>query len=453
MRSATPVVVALMALPSATLVGQMAPGARAVGMGGGGMVFATGVDAIEWNPANLDWSDGWNVSVFELGMAAMSSGATFGEILAIVGVEDAPLFTTDRSVEQIVAQIPDAGLQLFTVSGGVATRVAADQGDVPRAGPALPSLGIVVGDIGVRVRNRVLSEATVSRELADLIGNGFFLENIQDYSVGNTGFGSTAFSEITVAYGTRLGGLLSVGVGGRYVAGHGMTRGRFFEPRIDLAPAPGDPYLTIESVAVEAPSGSGFGLDVGLSLNLPMGLRAAVSGTNVVQRMTWDDALIAHTATYTDADFNDAVDFVDILDRYDPQPLDPNAVSLSVFQAAQGLFEESHFPQVFRGGVGWQSGGTRLEAVGIKVSPRGRFTSAWDERLSLGVEHELPVLTLRAGYAVGTDDLTALTGGLGLGIGPVHLEASGGRFSAEGAVVSREGYYGTLALQLKGGGL
>jgi len=443
---------ALGGIGAPSLEAQMAPGARSVAMGGGGMVFARGVDAIEWNPANLAGSTGWNVSVFELGMATMSSGATFGEILAIMGAEDVPLFSTDRSVSQIVQQIPDTGLQLFTVTEGFVTAYAADQGEVPKPGSPIPSVGLSIGNIGVRVRSRVLGEATLSRELADLIGNGFFLEDIQDYAVGNTGFSSTSFSEITVSYGTRLGGLLSVGVGGRYVVGHGMTRGRFFEPQIDLAPDPGEPYLTLQSVAVEATGGSGFGLDVGFSLDLPMGLTAAVSGTNVVQRMTWDDALIAHSATYTDADFDESIDFLDILDRYDPEPVDPDAVPLAVYQASQGLFEESYFPQAFRGGVGWQSGGTSVEAVGIKVSPRGRFTSAWDERLSLGVEHRLPVVTLRAGYAVGSDALTALTGGLGLGVGPVQLELSGGRFSADGAAVSKEGYYGTLGLQLRGGG-
>ncbi len=417
------------------------------------MVFATGVDAIEWNPANLDWADGWNVSVFELGIATMSSGATFGEILAIMGAEDVPFFTTDMSVGQIVNQIPDAGLQLFTVTEGFTTAYAAEQGEVPKPGSPIPSIGVSVGKIGVRVRSRVLGEATISRELADLIGNGFVLEDIQNYAVGNTGFSSTSFSEITVAYGTKLGGLLSVGVGGRYVIGHGMTRGRFFEPQIDLSPAPGDPYLTIQSVAVEATSGSGFGMDVGLSLSLPMGFRASASGTNVIQRMTWDEGLIAHTATYTDADFDSDVDFLDILDRYDPEPVDPNSVSLPVYQTAQGFFDESFFPQVFRGGVGYQSGGTTIEATAMKVSPRGRFTPEWGERVSLGVEQELPVLTLRAGYAMGSDALTALTGGIGLGVGPVLLEASAGKFSADEGLVTKEGFYGTFALQLKGGGL
>ena len=59
--------------------------------------------------------------------------------------------------------------------------------------------------------------------------------------------------------------------------------------------------------------------------------------------------------------------------------------------------------------------------MGIAVSPRGRYTTGWDERVSLGIEQRLPVIALRAGYAKGQDGFTALTGGLGVGIGPVLL--------------------------------
>lgn len=290
--------------------------------------------------------------------------------------------------------------------------------------------------------------ASISRDLADLIGNGFVEQNIQNYSVGNTGWSTTSFSEVTVAYGTTLGGLLSVGVGGRYIMGHGMVSGRFFEPDIDL----NNLTMTVQSVAVEATSGTGYGLDVGFSLELPAGFRASASGTNVVQRMTWDEGLVAHSATYAESDFDSNVDFIDLLDRYDAQPITPNSVSLEVFEASQGLFEESYFPQVFRAGLGWRSGGTSLEAVGIQVAPRGRYTSAWDERLSLGIEQKIPLLTLRAGMTRASDGLGAVTAGGGLGLGPVQLEVSGGKFSGDGSATVWDGYYGTVALQIKGGG-
>lgn len=410
------------------------------------MVFAAGVDAVEWNPANLGWAGGWNVSVFELGAVGLGSGAGIDEILAIFGVSVPGAGAL--SVSQIISGLPADGIHLSAVTEGFVTAYAAESANIPRPGSPLPSVGISIGPVGLRVRSRVMTDISLSRELADLIGNGFVQQNIQSYAVGNTGWSTTSFSEVTLSYGTKLGGLLSIGFGGRYVIGQGMVNGRFFEPVIDL----NNSTLSVQTVAVEATSGTGYGLDVGLSLDLPAGFRAAASGTNVVQRMTWDEGLVAHTATYTEADFNSNLNFVDLLDRFQAEPITPNTASLAVYQASQGLFRESYFPQVFRAGLGWRAGGTSLEAVGIKVSPRGRYRSAWDERISLGIEQKLPILTLRAGIARGEDGLGALTGGLGLGLGPVHIEASGGKFTGDGAAASWGGYYGTVALQIKGGG-
>jgi len=247
------------------------------------------------------------------------------------------------------------------------------------------------------------------------------------------------------------GGLLSIGVGGRYVMGHNMVDGAFFEPRVEIV----DGTLELDVVAVEATSGTGYGLDVGMSLELPLGFRASASGTNVVQRMTWDDALVSHSATWgSDVAGVDQFDedFIDLLDTFQEEVIDPNAVSIQVYEILPNFFEESYFPQVFRAGVGWKSGGTSLEATGIKVSPRGRFTSAWDERISVGIEQKIPILTLRAGMARGQDGLGAMTGGFGLGLGPLKIDLSGGKFDGQSAVSTWDGYYGTISVQLKGGG-
>ena len=199
-----------------------------------------------------------------------------------------------------------------------------------------------------------------------------------------------SFSEVTVSYGSALGGLLSVGVGGSYVMGHGMMSGRLFEPEIDLScigdPLPPDctPY-SVQAVGVEATSGTGYGLDIGFSLDLPAGFRAAVSGTNVVQRMTWDEGLVSHSATFTEQDF-DETDFIDLLNDFETEPVTPNAVSLAVYEASRGLFEESYFPHVFRSVLGWQAWGSSLAAVCATVYPRCRSASARAERISDGLE-------------------------------------------------------------------
>jgi len=460
-RSVLPVFVILLACAQG-LTAQMSPGARSVGMGGGGMVFATGVDAVEWNPANLAWGGGWNVSLLELGLVGIGSGTTMTDFLSIIEGED--------DAASLISALPSDGITLSVVGEGWASAYGLNQiEDLPdgantaplAVGDPLPSIGVAYGPFAVRIRSRMRQDFTLSKELADLIGNGFEYANVQNYAVGNTGWGSLSTSEVTVSYATTVGGTLSLGVGGRYVMGHGMTQGRFFEPQINLACLEGDPScdaLVVQTASVEARDGTGYGVDIGASLELPMGFRVGASGTNIIQRMTWDEnQIVGYSARFTDSDFNDDLGLdlglEDYLDRFEGEVINPNSVSLAVLEASEGFLEGSYFPQVFRAGVGWRSGGTTIEATGIKVAPRGRYTSAWDERMSLGLEQKLPVLTLRGGYALAEEGITQMTAGLGLRVGPVHLDASGGKFSGERLDAAPwDGYFGTVGLQIRAGG-
>ncbi|MEQ1855015.1 MAG: hypothetical protein ABL963_01015, partial [Longimicrobiales bacterium] len=181
-----------------------------------------------------------------------------------------------------------------------------------------------------------------------------------------------------------------------------------------------------------------YGVDVGLALELVAGLRVSASATNVIQKMTWDDELVGYEYTYHGCDSGtpgcassfdlDGEELLDSL-RYSNQTIDPNAMSLPMYETARGLLPGAFFPTVYRLGVGWRAGGTSLELVGSSVSPKGREHSQWDDRISLGIEQRLWFLTLRAGGAKGSDGLQAISGGVGLGLGPVHLDVSGGLMS------------------------
>ncbi|HUF76807.1 MAG TPA: DUF5723 family protein, partial [Longimicrobiales bacterium] len=407
-------------LPAAALA-QFSPGARSAAMGGAGMVFASGVDAIEWNPANLALEGGWNVSLGEAGAAALLSGFTFDDLQEIYDAGGAGGYD--------VSNAPAGGLSFSTVTEGFTTAQLASMGGLPQPGSPFPSIGITVGSLGLRVRSRIQGDFRLSKEVVDLMVNGFDPAEIQSYRVGNTGFRTASFSEITVGYGAILGDRLALGVGARYVRGHSLTEGRFFEPVVDLV----NETVEVAGVAVESAGGSGYALDLGLALDLVAGLRVSASGSNVVQSMTWDEALVSHEAVLVGCnpgtpacpdgdDFESGIE--DLIDRFQSQPVDPEAMSLPVYFTAQDLFRGAFFPTVFRLGVGWRAGGTAVELVGSSVSPRGRQHSQWDERVSLGLEQRLWILTLRAGAAKGTDGLQALSGGLGLGIGPVALDVS-----------------------------
>jgi len=435
------------------------------------MVFSSGVDALEWNPANLALEGGWNVSG-EVGMSGLLDGVTCDEIGAILGFgqcDSAPWGWDfdDAGCNSSAVELPDRGVRLSTNSEGLLTALGADAADVPTPGSPLPTIGVAVGSVGVRLRSRVMTETSVSKELLELMCDGFDPALIQDYRVGDTGFRTTSFSEITAGYGTTVGGRMGIGIGLRYVMGHSLTQGRFFEPVVDLT----NETIEVTGIAVESTGGSGYGLDIGLALDLTAGIRVSASGTNIVQKMEWDDELVSHEATYTGCtsgaptcpgdDFED-LDFGEFIDEFEEQPITPGSVSLPVYQTAQELFKAAYFPTVLRAGVGWRAGGTSVELVGTSVSPRGRQHNDWDERISLGVEQWLWILALRAGGALGSDGLQAINGGFALAMGPVHLDVSGGFMSGgfdfvSGVVapqnIEYSGAQATIALQLRGGGL
>ncbi len=464
-------VLALAAVPGAAFA-QFSPGARSVGMGGAGMVFSSGVDAIEWNPANLALEGGWNVST-EAGASGLITGVTcddLGQILGFGQCDTQPWgweFEDIGCSPAVTASLPESGVRFRTSSEGFLTATAAEGADLPKPGSPLPTLGVAYGNMGVRVRSHVRTTTNVSKELLQLMCEGFDPAEIQNYKVGNTGFRTSSYSEITAGYGTILGGRLAVGVGARYVIGHSLTQGRFFEPVVDLT----NESIEVTGVAVESTGGSGYGLDVGLALDLLAGLRVSVSGTNVIQKMTWDDELISHEAVYTGCapgafgctsdDFAD-LDFEDFINRFEEQPVGGGgSVSLPVYQTAQELFRAAYFPTVFRAGAGWRAGGTSVELVGTSVSPRGRQRDDWDERISLGVEQWLWIVGLRAGGALGSDGLQVISGGIAFRVGPVNLDVSGGimsgGFDFASEVVTPEnldyaGAHLTIGLQLKGGG-
>lgn len=428
-------------LPPAPAAAQWAAGPVSGALGGVGAVWSRGVDAVELNPANLAFGRGWSVSLLDAGAAGLVRGATLGDLreIATAGGDG------DRSVIQ---RLPADGLRVTSMTDGFFLSRGARAADLPSPGASLPSLGVSWGSFGVRVRSRVLAEAAMSQEVADLAVSGFNPERIRDYAVRETGFRVTSYTETTVAYATSLGGVLGAGVGVRWVQGHRLAQARFFEPEIDLD----NETMRLSGVSVEAPGGRGWGVDVGLTLDVGGGVMVSLSGQNVVQRMTWDDALRSHEAVFTDEDF-DGADLGELLDRFVDSPLDPEGVSLPVFEAARGLFTQAYFPAVYRAGVGWEGGaGTRVEINGAVVAPRGRQAPPWEQRVAAGVEQRLGFLALRAGYARARDGVAALSGGLGLRAGPLRLDLAAGRLSGSRDGIRYDGLQGSLGLSVAGGG-
>lgn len=431
--------VTLLALAASPLSAQWARGTAAAGMGGAGMVFATGYDAVDWNPANLATSPSWTLSLMEVGGAGLLTGTTLGDFIDIATAGG-------KGDPSLVTGLPDDGFRISATTEGFAVGKGADAADIPGPGSALPNLGLSIGPVGLRIRSQILTEAAMSRELADLTVNGYNPERIREYAVRETGFRVASFSEVTLGYGYALSNL-SLGVGVRYVQGHRLSQGRLFEPRIDLRAK----SLDVSGVAVEAPGGSGWGVDLGFAVDVGGGVRWSMAVRNAFQSMSWEESLKTHQASFTDEDFDD-IELADLLDRFEETDLDPSGVSLPVFEAARGLFDQAYFPMVVRTGLGWAgNAGTRVEVVASAVAPKGRQHAAWDQRLALGVEQRVGFLVLRGGFSRAEDGIQALSGGLGFRFGPARFDAGVGTLSGSFGGIDYDGLQASIGLSLTGG--
>jgi hypothetical protein len=409
-------------------------------MGGAGLIYARDAAAVDWNPSNLALSTGWSLTVLDVGGAGLVSGATLGDLEEIANAGG----SGDGSV---VTRLPDDGLSFSTVVEGFVINQVSSAADFPGTGSAMPTVGGSFGPYGLMVRSRVFVDADMSREFVDLAVNGFDETKIQGYRVGDSSLGLTSVSEVTASYGRTFSGRFEVGAGVRYVIGNLLSRGQLFEPELDLNAE----TLLIRSAEVQSQGGSGYGVDLGLGMDLPYGIRISVSGRNVMQNMEWDDALVSHEAVLTDVDF-DTKDFGELLDGFVGAPVDPGSVSLPVYEVARELFAESYFPTVMMGGVGWRAGSTTLELVGSWASSNGRFRSVWDDRLSFGAEHRLSFAAVRAGFARASAGVLAASGGLGLIFGRVVLELGGGILSGSLGGVDYAGTQGAISVTIRGGG-
>lgn len=426
--------------------GQISPWPQGSGMGGANLALAKGFMALEWNPANLALPGGpeWSISLRHIGASAAVGGASFQDLADIfsAGGEGDPA---------LVSRVPETGLTLDLVAEGFSVSKISGAADLPDpgGGATIPSLAFSWRGFGVSVRNELILSGNLSRELTDLTVNGFNPERIQDYAVKNTSFQGFSYTSITLGSGLALSPTFAVGASIRGVMGNRLMQGRLFEPDIDLD----DQSLSVSAVAVESPGATGFGLDLGAVYRPWPAVTLGFSVRNVVQRMVWDESLVVYAADITDQDFDEA-DVDEILDRFQGEDMDPEGATLQMYRTAEGLFQESFFPRVFRlGGALASEWGGSLQVMYSATQGKGRIKSPWDDRFSVGVEQRLPFLTLRGGFASTSSGMQTVTAGLGIHIGPVNLDAMAGTISgtSSGDVGNEfDGYMATLGLSLVG---
>ncbi|MEX2583340.1 MAG: hypothetical protein WD766_08695 [Gemmatimonadota bacterium] len=386
---------ALVALTAGSAVAQVPSTPKEMGMGGAYMGVARGYEAVFLAPGNLGLADGprWSIAFPQVAVGGTLVGPEFTDIPDLIDFTDIP----ETRQDELLGLVPPEG-----TAGQFSLRA--------------PLLAITNGGLAIGAGYAAVGQHTLSRDLAELLLNGYE-DGRTDYSVGDT-FGERAsYWDFTLGYGREVLPGLSVGATGHYLRGRTIVRSRLFEPRVLLE----EQDVEVDYVGVLSRGGTGYALDVGAAYLPHPDVTLSFALSNAIAQMTWSEELYSRSLTIN-SDLLDNLSPVDLVNRYEAseQRLDPSSTSLRVIGAAQGLYENAVPPAVSRFGVAWKPFfRTHVAADFHKKVTDGRLGDAWDQRFSVGLQQQLPIISVRAGYAGANDGGNMLSGGLS--IGPLDL--------------------------------
>src|SRR5690606_8904169 len=144
-------------------------------------------------------------------------------------------------------------------------------------------------------------------------------------------------------------------------------------------------------------------------------ISAAVS--NLLSDMEWSHDLNSRTLMLDRGVLDDANPMT-LRKRYmhSDTPVDLDAIPAEVSITAEGLYDQEIAPTVVRLGLAWQpASGTQLAADFHRRTSSGEVADPWDQRVAVGVQQNLWIFGLRAGYAQGSQNGTLLSGSLSIG--------------------------------------
>jgi hypothetical protein len=381
--------------------------ARSVAMGGAYTAVARGVEAPNWNPANLGLSGErvyrLNLVSFGVGFRNNSFSKRHYDLY-----NGAYLSETDK--QDILASIPEDGLQ-----ADVDTEVQA--------------IGISFGRFAITAAGFGVTDFTLSKDLVDLALNGNDLD--RTYSINATAGEGWGASSVALSLGLPIAmpGFheFAIGVSAKYL--RGWVYGNIIEATSDVLTDIDGLHADGQLVLDKSLGGSGFGLDLGAAASLTRTWSLGVSVGNVTSNINWNKDNKRHTYTFR-------ADSVSV-EKIDSSDID------SVFIHSDSEEDIAAFstslPTVLRVGIARNGRMFSIAAdmvQGLKTGPG----IATKPRFSVGAELRLiPILPLRAGFATGGDRGFSPAAGFALDFG---------LFSWDFAVASREGISDSKGIQL-----
>lgn len=380
--------------------------AAALGMGDNYTALARGVDALAWNPAGLGMPDNPGFSFTFLPLRAQASVAPIG-----------PADLAEFDGQRIPISAREDWLQRIVDAGGEGGSFAVDATEI----------AISISHLALSLSTSVRGQINMAPAFAELFffGNAGRTGDPANYTFEGTSFDVAATSTAALSYGmplkVSLGPLpdqnFSVGATVKYTVGHYFVTGADDGGTLTSNPLAVNlsfPFAVADTSFEGFPDqGSGLGLDVGASWSASI-FSAGVMIQNLVSTFEWniDDMFYYRGSVTFNADtsyteFEDALPFSDA----------PETLKSRV----EELFQ---FDPVLRAGAA------------VRVLPflevSGDIRHQIGESLQVGARNHvgvgaeltiLPFLPVRAGFSAISGGYLA-TGGLGLNLGPIDLDAA-----------------------------
>ncbi len=381
----TALLIAILAALAATNAAAQSP-VRAWGMGGAGGAVAHGLEAVTFNPANLAFSEHSSVGMASAAVAVQNNALSLDRYNEITGTH-----LDSAAKAQLLADIPENGLSL--------------DADVRAS-----ALGFQFGNLALTAGAIGTGHGNLDKDYFDLVLYGNQMGKTVDFS--NTWGDGSAMGAATVSYGAKLlslgGAQLGAGVNVRYLyglyemhvadAGGTLTTG--------MTEIAGDAYVS----TLSSEGGRGYGVDVGLALRTPGGLQLGLTLENAQGRMEWNRKVECREFRVTAADIN-------LLNTN----LDASVDDADTTYAGDPYTTE--LPRVARLGAAAKVGPFVVAADYLQgFEDRGLVST--DPRVAGGVEWQLGFLKPRFGAASGGVQGQSASAGLGLDLGPWHLDAA-----------------------------
>jgi hypothetical protein len=391
------------------------PSARSFALANSFMARARGYESAFWNPANLGLPDrpGWSLGLVGASTYLNNNSLSYGQIADLYGE-----YLDNETKSELLASIrEDDPTKMLTLSVDASASV----------------LGFSIWRFAFGAGSMGAGNLEVSPDAAELVlfgnvgedgtGGDFVLDgsNGQGWAISG-GYVSYA-QPFTIPALDYLGLKFSAGATLKYGVAHGLVH-----LQDTGTTSINNPLAIIVDAEVlkstDADAGRLWAADLGLAVDWDGLLVAGISLTNAFSSITWQEEDFELIQVMALSDFNSTISSDTTL-AFSELPAEKQDEIIA-------FLKERTVPKELRLGLVFEAVPALTVSADYSELIGGTLRSRWDRTLSAGGELRLlSALPLRVGLATDFSHF-AYTGGLGIYMGPAHLDMSIGRWGVVG---------------------